>query len=203
MKEGAGFIVLDDPVLSSDEDYRAFFNTMVLEELLKFGMQVIVLTQDQRTWKDLGERYLHQNISLFQIVLQNPADGSTVANTADDLETKFTRAEALVRGGHPSLHKQGGEMIREAAERFCKEAVVKDRRAKGDAAASLNDYDRKNLGQLSPLVEPLLGLDPSHPGKLRAIGGAVNPANHDDAVPAAGVLKVALGDLRFLKKKYL
>ena len=46
----------------------------------------------------------------------------------------------------------------------------------------------------------LLTLDPSHPGKLRAIGGAVNPAKHDDAVPAAGVLKVALGDLRFLKK---
>ena len=43
-------------------------------------------------------------------------------------------------------------MIREAAERFCKEAIVKDRRAKGDAAASLNDYDRKNLGQLTPLL---------------------------------------------------
>jgi RecF/RecN/SMC family protein len=203
VKEGVGFIVLDDPILSSDEDYRAFFNPMVIENLLQLGMQVIVLTQDQRTWKDLGERYLHQNISLFQIVLQSPADGSKVTNSADDLETKFTRAETLIRGGHPSLHKQGGEVIREAAERFCKEAIVKDRRAKGDAAASLNDYDRKNLGQLSPLVEPLLTRDPSHPGKLRAIGGAVNPANHDDAVPAAGVLKVALGDLRFLKKNYL
>lgn len=203
VKEQAGFIVLDDPILSSDEDYRAFFNAMVVEELLAIGMQVIVLTQDQRTWKDLGERYLHQNISLFQIVLQNPAAGSSVANTADDLETKFTRAETLIRGGHPSLHKQGGEVIRDAAERFCKEMLVKDRRAKGDGAASLNDYDRKNLGQIGPLVEPLLLRDPSHPGKLRTIGGAVNPAKHDDAVPAAGILKVALGDLRFLKKAYL
>jgi hypothetical protein len=81
--------------------------------------------------------------------------------------------------------------------------LVKDRRAKGDAAASLNDYDRKTLGQIGPLVEPLLLRDPSHPGKLRTIGGAVNPAKHDDAVPAAGILKVALGDLRFLKKAYL
>lgn len=203
VKEGSGFIVLDDPIISSDEDYRAFFNAMVIEELLKLGMQVIVLTQDQRTWKDLGERYLYQNISLFQIVLQVPADGSAVANTADDLETKFIRADTLVRGGHPTLHKQAGEVIREAAERFCKEAIVKERRAKGDTAASLNDYDQRNLGQLTPLVEPLLGRDPSHPGKLRAIGGAVNPANHDDAIPAAGVLKVALGDLKFLKKTYL
>jgi hypothetical protein len=48
-----------------------------------------------------------------------------------------------------------------------------------------------------------LTLDPPHPGKLRAIGGAVNYAKHDEPVPAAGVLKVALGDLRFLKKQYL
>jgi hypothetical protein len=45
--------------------------------------------------------------------------------------------------------------------------------------------------------------DASHPGKLRTIGGTVNPANHDDAIPAAGALKVALGDLRYLKKQYL
>lgn len=203
VKEQTGFIVLDDPILSSDEDYRAFFNAMVLDELLKLGVQVIVLTQDQRTWKDLGERYLHQKITLFQIVLQNPVDGSSVANTADDLETKFLRAETLIRGGHVSLRKQGGEAVRDAAERFCKELLVKDRRANGDGAASLNDYDNRTLGYLGPLVEPLLTLDPSHPGKLRTIGGAVNPAKHDDAVPAAGVLKVALGDLRFLKRKYL
>ena len=70
-------------------------------------------------------------------------------------------------------------------------------------SASLNDYDRKNLGALVPLVEPLLTGDPSHPGKLRTIGGAANPAKHDDAVPASGILNVALGDLRFLKKTYL
>jgi hypothetical protein len=106
VKEGVGFIVLDDPILSSDEDYRAFFNAMVLDELLKLGMQVIVLTQDQRTWKDLGERYLHQNIALFQMVLQNPVEGASVTNTADDLETKFIRADTLIRGGHPALHKR-------------------------------------------------------------------------------------------------
>jgi hypothetical protein len=108
--------------------------------------------------------------------------------------TEFLRAETLIRGGHVSLRKQGGEAIRDTAERFCKEMLVEDRRAKGDGAASLNGYDNKNLGHLCPLVEPLPALDPSHPGKLRAIGGAVNPAKHDDAVPAAGVLKVALGD---------
>jgi hypothetical protein len=101
------------------------------------------------------------------------------------------------------LRKQGGEVIRDAAERFCKEMLVRTRRATGNAVASLNDYGGKTLGQLGPQVEPLLTNDPSHPSKLRAIGGAVNPAKHDDAVPAAGVLKVALGDLKGLKKEYL
>lgn len=203
VKEKSGFIVLDDPILSSDEDYRAFFNSSVLEELLKRGMQVIVLTQDQRTWKDLGERYLHQNITLFQIALQSPANGSSITNTADDLGMAFDRAEKLIRGGHSDLLKQAGSVVRDAAERICKEMLVKNRRAKGDATASLSDYTNRTLGQLCPQVEPLLSHDASHPGKLRTIGGTVNPANHDDAVPAAGALKVALGDLRFLKKEYL
>jgi hypothetical protein len=202
VKENSGFIVLDDPILSSDEDYRAYFNARVVEKLLALGIQVIVLTQDQRTWRDLGECYLHQNITQFQIALINPADGSTVVNTADNINMLFDRADKLIRGAHPDLLKQAGSVIRDAAERFCKEMLVRDRRAKGEAAA-LSDYPNKNLGQLCPLVEPLLSRDASHPGKLRTIGSAVNPANHDDAVPAAGELKVALGNLRTFKKEYL
>lgn len=203
LHEGTRFIVLDDPILSSDEDYRAYFNAAVLEKLCALGVQVIVLTQCQRTWKDLGQRYLHENIALFQIVLQVPSDGSVVTNTADDLTTMLIRADILSRGGHPELHKQAGSVIRDAAERFCKEVLVADKRAKGDKNASIGDHDGKTLGHMSPLVEPLLNKDPSHPGKLRTIGGAVNPAKHDDAVPAGGVLRVAIGDLQFLKKTYL
>ena len=110
---------------------------------------------------------------------------------------------AIVRSGVPDLHKQAGRIIREAAERLCKELLVRDRRAKGQAAASLNDYSGKNLGQLEPFVSPLLVKDGGDPGKLRTIGIAVNPANHDDAVPSAGDLKVALGNLRTFKKQYL
>lgn len=163
VNEKVGFVVLDDPVISSDEDYRAYFNAMVVEELIKLGVQVIVLTQDQRTWKDLGERYLHHSISMFQILLQSPADGTTVTNTADDFATQLTRAEILARGGSPDLWKQAGEMMRDVAERFCKKMLVNDRRVKGDGAASLLDYDNRNLGQLGPQVEPLLKSDPSHP----------------------------------------
>jgi hypothetical protein len=86
--------------------------------------------------KTLASAIFHRNVSLFQIMLQTPLDGTTVF---DDLDSRFVKAEKLVRSGVPSLHKQGGEVIREAAERFCKEILLRSRRANGEAAASLND----------------------------------------------------------------
>lgn len=201
--ENAGFIILDDPILSSDEDYRAYFKANVVEELLSRGIQVIILTQDQKSWKDLEHRYVHQNIDMFQIEMIDPANGTTVTNNGDDLQAMLTRIEILARGGHADMRKQAGELLRNAAERFCKEMLVRERWAKGQAQVALSDFDGKNLGQLSPQVEPLLGDCPSHPGKLRSIGSELNPAKHDDGIPDKGTLKVALGDLRKLRSTYL
>lgn len=203
LHDGTGFMILDDPILSSDEDYRAYFKAAVLEALIDAGVQVIILTQDQKSWKDLEHRYLHKDIDMFQMALLDPADGTTVTNTGDDLIAMLTRIDVLARGGHPDLRKQAGELLRNAAERFCKEILVKDLWAKGDTNAALSDYDGRNLGQLSPPVERLLTADPSHPGKLRSIRNELNPAKHDDGIPDQGTLKVALGDLRFFKKQYL
>ena len=201
--EKTGFIILDDPILSSDEDYRAHFNSAVLEKLINSGVQVILLTQDQRTCKDITERYFHRQIDTFHINLSNAVDGTSVVNKADDLAAMLARAEVYMRGGHPDLHKLAGSGLRDAAERFCKEILVKRSRAKGTSSAALSDYDGKNLGDLVPKTEPLMTADPAHPGKLRTLGGNLNPANHDDAIPNPGTLKVALGDLKALKKAYL
>lgn len=46
IEEATGFIVLDDPVLTSDNDFRPNFASIVIEELLAADMQIIVLTQD-------------------------------------------------------------------------------------------------------------------------------------------------------------
>jgi hypothetical protein len=201
--EGAGFLVLDDPILSSDEDYRAHFNTSVIEGLIDANVQVVVLTQDQKTWKDLGHRYLHKKIKMFQLIWENPRDGTIVRDTGDDLSAKLIKIEILSRSEHPELRKQAGEDLRDAGERFCKEMRVRDRWQKGDRQAAISDYDGQNLGALSPKVETLLTKDPSHPGKLRAFADAVNPANHDDGIPPRSAIRVALGDLRAFVKDYL
>jgi hypothetical protein len=203
VQEGGGFIVLDDPILSSDEDYRAFFTTGVVEKLLDLGVQVILLTQDQKSWKDLGELYVHRKIQMFQLSLPVPDEGTVVWSTADDLKGMLTRIETLVRNGHPLVRKQTGQDLRDAGERFCKEILVKDRRLKGNQAAVISEYDGKDLGWLAPRVQPLLVKDPSHAGKLNAFRGAVNPAKHDDDIPSVGTLTVAFGNLKEFAREYL
>jgi hypothetical protein len=164
--DGTGFVALDDPVLSSDEDYRIHFNSTVLTALLDLSIQVIVLTQDHDTWEELETRYRHIGISTAQLYVDTPAEGTIIENTSDALLAKLNRAKSLARAGHPDLRKECGIQLRDAGERFCKEMLVIDRRQKGDSAASLTDYDGKTLEWLSPHLEPLLDQDPSHPGKF-------------------------------------
>lgn len=201
--EGLGFIILDDPVLSSDEDYRVHFNATVLTELLKLPMQVVVLTQDHDTWEELETRYRHLGISNAQLYIETPAEGSIIENTSDALLGKINRARSLARGGHPDLRKECGIQLRDAGERFCKEMLVNDRRGKGDAAASLTDYDGKTLEWLCPHVDPLLHHDASHPGKLEVFKRTVNNACHDNVPPGIAEMKQASGEIRFLVKDYL
>jgi hypothetical protein len=203
VQEGGGFIVLDDPILSSDEDYRAFFTTGVVQKLLDLGVQIVLLTQDQKSWKDLGELYAYRNIQMFQLSLPAPDEGTIVWNTANDIRGMLARIETLIRNGHPLVRKQTGQDLRDAGERFCKEMLVKDRRMKGDQAAVISEYDGKDLGWLVPKVQPLLIKDPSHAGKLNAFRAAVNPAKHDDDIPSQGALVVAFGNLKEFGKEYL
>ncbi len=202
-QDGGGFIILDDPVLSSDEDYRAHFNTSVVEALVAIPIQVVVITQDHKTWTELETRYRHVGISTAQLLLDDPRDGTVIENTSEELLTMLTRAKSLARGGHPGLRKDCGLQLRDAGERFCKEMLVRDRRSKGVAAAALADYDGKCLEWLCPRVEPLLDHDPSHPGKLEAFRNTVNDACHDNEPPSTGSMKQACGEITFLVKEYL
>lgn len=201
--EDAGFIVLDDPVLSSDEDYRVHFNSTVLLELLSLPIQVIVLTQDHDTWEELETRYRHVRISTAQLYIETPAEGTIIENTSDALLAKINRASSLARGGHPNLRKECGIQLRDAGERFCKEILVNDRRRQGDVAASLTDYDGKTMEWLFPRMEHLLDHDASHPGKFAVFKNTVNDACHDNVPPNNAAMKQSLGDIRFLVREYL
>ncbi len=204
---GTGFVVLDDPVLSSDEDYRVHFRSSVIQHLHDLGIQVIVITQHRGTWRDIASINEHLGVDQFQIGLADPAEGSTIIKTGDELSTMLASAAAYTNSDALPIRKDGGQKLRDAAERFCKMLLVKKQKEEGNTAAAISDYDNHRLGgngDLVKLVVPYLSLNNSHPGKLRTIRNDLNPANHDDDyIPTREALKMALGDLKYFQKNYL
>jgi len=201
-REGQGFILLDDPVLSSDEDYRVHFNSAVLTALIDLPIQVIVLTQDNRVWRDLESLYRHRGVLNAQLYIDNAAEGTVIENTSDTLLAKINRADSLSRGGHPDSRKECGLQLRDAGECFCKEMLITDCSDSGKAT-TLADYDGKTLEWLCPRVDPLLIKDPAHQGKFEVFRRTVNSACHDNAPPGSAEMKQAVGELRRLVKDYL
>jgi hypothetical protein len=203
-KEGVGFIVLDDPILSSDEDYRKYFNVRVIEKLADAGIQTVVITQHKDTWRDIIDLHKHRSAEAYQIKLTDPRVGTVVGKSEDEFTAMLSQAEPFTLHEDPEIRKIGGQRLREAAERFCKLLLVKKRQDSGDTAATISDYKGKVLGDLEPQVTPYLQLkDPSHPGKLAALRRDLNPANHDDDIPTRAALRISLGTLKDFRKAYL
>jgi len=203
VREGSEIVVLDDPVPASDEEHRAFFIDRVLNELISASIQIILLTHDERMWRDVQERYKHLELDTFLVNMEDPSAGATIEKRSDTLDALIARASPYIGNPNPEIRKVGAQRLRDAAERFCKLLLVRHRHDRGDSGANVSDYSGKNLGELVPQVEPLLTKDPSHPGKVRVIGQRLNPGAHDDQVPPLGDLRQCLGDLRALRKAYL
>ncbi|MGY3695040.1 hypothetical protein ACVIGA_005120 [Bradyrhizobium sp. USDA 3240] len=200
---GAGFVLLDDPVLTSDDDFRPNFASSVIEALLDAGIQVIVLTQDYSTWKDIGHRWHHRGAAQFQLVRDNAVAGTEVRSQDDDLATMLVQAQPFILSQDANQRQEGAARLRRAIERFCKELLVKSRHVNGDNTAMISEYDGKNYGDFSAQALALLTQDPAHKGKLTAAYNYVTPGPHDDTPPSSTQLKVAAGDLKRLKKDYL
>jgi hypothetical protein len=203
VQEGLGFVVLDDPVLTSDDDYRPNFVFSVIESLLDAGLQVIICTQDYKSWKDIGDHWAHRGAVQFQLIRNDAILGTEIRNQNDDLATMMARAHPFIKSHDPAVRKDGASRLRDAIERFAKMIIVRHRRDNGDTLASITDYDQKNFATYAQQAMNLLTKDPSHPGKLKKAHSYASPGPHDDKPPSAGELVFAYGDLKRLKKDYL
>jgi len=164
---------------------------------------VILCTQDNKTWKDIGTRWEYRGVDQFVFVRDDVVRGTEIRNEKDDLETMIAKARPATKSQDPEVRKDGAIKIRDAIERFCKLMLVQDRQAKGDPLASITDYDGKNFGNCGEDVMALLTKDRAHPGKLKAAHKYVTSGPHDDTPPSCGQLSCALGDLKHLKREYL
>jgi hypothetical protein len=202
-RQSCGFVVLDDPFPGSDGDHRTMFIDKVIPALAAEGIQVVLLTHDDRAIVDAQAMYADFGVDSFEINLSDPVRGALVTRTKDDLDVLLAKASALL-GNSPTAtepRKLAAQHLRDAAERFCKLLIVRNRTATGITTV-LSELDQ-TLGELIPMAEPLLTLERGDPGKLRVMPGRLNPGNHDDTVPAAAELKETCGNLRSFKKRYL
>ena len=201
---GGGFLVLDDPIISIDDDYSAHFINSVLEELQVRGVQVIMLTYEQKTWRAVQERFDGGRSEAFQLNRDNPLEGTQILKSSDALALMLKAAEPFTRSNDLSIRKDGAQRVRDCGERFCKELLVKKRRESGDSNALITDYSgaRGVLDRLIVDTIPYL-TGPDEPGKLKLLKSLTNSGNHDDDVPAKTTLSVCRGDLVALAKKYL
>lgn len=201
-REQADFVVLDDPIQASDEGHRYTFVNRIPEALIASGKQVIILTHDQRLARDLQDRYEHLEPAHFRLALTDPRAGTVITTVKDSLQLQIQRAGPLAADPNPDSRRQAAQLLRTAAERFCKKVLVKAKRAAGGSAL-LSDHDGQTLGPLITDVSPHLTRDASHPGKLRVIANTLNPGNHDDGAPNGAALRGSLGDLNSLASTYL
>jgi hypothetical protein len=198
VKEGCRFLLLDDPIVSSDEDHSAHFIDSVIEKLIQLGIQVILMTQDHGIRTSVSNRYGHLDVACFQVGLSQPRVGAEVTKTSDALAAMLLRVQPFLGSPTEETRRTAAQHLRIAAERFCKEALVRQARADGKATTMLADFGG-NLGDLIPLV---IYKDPSDMGKLKVIADFMNPGNHDDKAPSAEQIKVAHGNLTKLRKSY-
>ncbi len=202
IREKCQIIVLDDPVPVSDLEHRATFANYVVGELLSNGIQVIITTYDEELNRILQHYYAHVASDCFSIEMANSKDGASFWKTSDTLEALIVAARPFLKNQNREIRKIAAHRLRDAAERLCKEIIVKYG-SSTSTPCTIADFGGKMLSELVPKTEPFLTKDASHSGKLRVIGRLLNPGSHDTVVPEAMGLGVACGDLEMLKREYL
>lgn len=200
IRDGSGFIVLDDPVLSSDHEHRSGFVNQVVEELNTAGLQVLLLTQEQRLRDDIGVRYDHLKPELFRIELLAPLEGTIVTKTSDGIAEKLSRIRILLKVSDDVTRKQVAGELRDVAERFCKYVLARHY----GPPKSPSDFDGMVLSALVELMDTeKIFKRPDHKGKLALLRRWTNPGNHDAPIPSTSDMKAVLGDLDKFVKEYL
>lgn len=194
------FIVLDDPILSVDDEHRAHFIHDAIKELIDNGIQLILLTQDQKTWSSIQDLYSYMSPSVFQLELSDPKEGTRVISKGDSAKSQLSAIKPLIRNKNSEIRKIAASKLRDAAERLCKEILVKERTKEGHKV-SLTSFDKMTLEKLIPDVNKYLK-DQSESGKLAYVKNLLNPGNHDDEVPSQADLSTAYGDLLKFEKDY-
>lgn len=193
-----GFVLLDDPVQSMDDDHaEAFISDIVPHLLNDHGKQVIVLSHVRRIVERLRELNANRTARLYHLDAFDQV-GPTVT---EQIKLKMLLSE--IRGaarGNEANREYAVDRIRVLAEQFIREVHL---RIVGTPAPA--QFDRATASQLLPLFQTIAGTTTQEHVGLRDTVGFCDPAHHTQvgySVPLTTNIQPHIDRLDSLIRKY-
>jgi wobble nucleotide-excising tRNase len=193
-----GFIMLDDPVQSMDDDHAEAFIADIVPHLMDdHGKQVLILSHVKRVTDRL--RDLHQN-RLTRVYHLDTFDsiGPTIT---EQIRLRMLLAE--IKGaarGNESNREYAVDRIRVLVEHLIREMHLQ---ITGQPAPPR--FDRANASQLLPLFQTLAGTTQQEHAGLRDTIGFCDPAHHTEvgySVPLTSNIQPHIDRMEGLLNKY-
>ncbi|HMF68557.1 MAG TPA: hypothetical protein VK602_13220 [Phyllobacterium sp.] len=193
-----GFVLLDDPVQSMDDDHtEAFISDIVPHLLDDHGKQVIVLSHVKRITERLRELNGSRQVKLYHYETYERA-GPTITEQIP-LQMLLAEIKGAARGNEEN-RKYCVDRIRVLIEHFVRELHLNQM---GVPAPS--QYDRATPAQLLPLFQTITGTTPQEHVGLRDTVRFCDPAHHTQvgyAVPVLSNIQPHIDRLEGLLRKY-
>ncbi len=194
-----GFVLLDDPVQSMDDDHTEAFIADVVPHLLDdHGKQVIVLSHVKRITERLRELNGSRAMKVYHY--DSYARGGPAITEQIAVQKLLTEIKGAAKGNEEN-RAYAVDRIRVLSERFIRELHLQ---IMGVPAPSPT-YDRASAKELLPLFQSITGTLPSEHAGLRDTVHFCDPAHHTQvgyAVPTLPNIQPHISRLETLLKKY-
>jgi len=163
-------------------------------------VQVILLTHDPKVEGEVGGRHQYRGLFHYRLALHSAVEGTLVTNEDDFVGRKLDEARGHLKSQTLEDRKAATSALRDSAERLGKQIVAAAWTTNG-SPTTVASLGKMMLGQLIPEILPQVqGRD--EPGRWNSWKNTLNPGSHDDDVPAAQSLTVALGEINKVRKDH-
>jgi hypothetical protein len=198
---GAPIVMLDDPIPGSDADHRLTFVQNTLNRLLSAGIQVLLTTFDSKLAEWAHTSHGGSDAIAYRLDLIDIRAGTEPTQTTDVFGQLMLEAEESLHAPTAKGRRSACNTLRSAAERLAKQIIATGRTQAG-TETTVADIKAKTLGELTPLVLPLVVDGNAEKGQWKLFSKVLNPGSHDDDVPSTTDLKQIFSNLRRMAKNH-
>lgn len=203
-REGSpfGFLLIDDPVQSMDEDHTEAFKVKVIRKLLDKGFQLVILTHLKGLAKSI-EGYHHRSCDLLSLHF------ATYAHTGPSIEIQLPALRSYLANARDYMNADGDHMravavtsLRRFVERFVKDLYVAQ-----TSKSVPRRFQDANWFELKRILLQCKDFKPTDESRLNATHDFTSTHLHEDDtqpqdVPKPHQIQVYVSDMESLLDDY-